>query len=762
MKNKKIAGFIATLLGISVTGTALAEGFLTPYISNEVQTVTNTEAVDYIEEFAETAPEISEMNLKIKAFDEISDGDAKNAVAVLYAKNLIGEPDIEAINANKAMSVDEFSQVLKTSLHLDTEVWEKPEKLTRLEAARMLGAGCEHYRKRYIPNDSQKKSVKNGYADVKDFSDEDIIDIYNVIRGEYLNFRDNLFGVNDSLSLKEGYCMIYKMLHETDLLALGKGAEVDWTEYETEYCDSTGENIISTNFVDNFAFEALGRTVTKLSSPGQYIKCKNVPESNHVLIRYSLENPNYTSSIKRDVNGYTLSSGSDYRAKIGIYVNGEKKQNVEMSSYVMFGQVDTTAGANGYRKKYYVFATLPEFLLNEGDTFEIRVDEESSGVGYYIDSVFFEKAPAPIEKPEGYLDITDFGAVADDRHDDTMAIVNCLRAAMGAGCGVYIPKGNFLMTEMVFLQDNVKIQGAGMHHTTLECNRHTPTYWQFGGRGSFGIAGNNIEVRNLRFYNTASVTRNGSQGNAIAITGRGGKYNIIVDSCIMENTDCGMWLGANEGTVIKNNRVYHTFADALHIENTGSNMLMENNYVIGAGDDAFASCSDKYEDARICKNNIIRNNTARGNYWGRGIMGSGTYDCLIENNVVLDNCHGAGILVWTEAHYVSASAKRVTVKDNIVSRCGGDGSGSTVGAVVLNQTNSTAGMYADGDFYDNEIYETLNAPSYKVADVNGRIYSELVNNLIEEPKNPSYNWFMRQGTNSQTHDVQKNNYIITR
>ena len=144
MKNKKIAGFMAILLGISVTGTALAEGFLTPYISNEVQTVTNTEAVDYIEEFAETAPEISEMNLKIKAFDEISDGDAKNAVAVLYAKNLIGEPDIEAINANKAMSADEFSQVLKTSLHLDTEVWEKPEKLTRLEAARMLGAGCEH------------------------------------------------------------------------------------------------------------------------------------------------------------------------------------------------------------------------------------------------------------------------------------------------------------------------------------------------------------------------------------------------------------------------------------------------------------------------------------------------------------------------------------------------------------------------------------------------------------------------------------------
>ena len=216
MKNKKLTALVATLLSICTASTVLANGYLTPYISNEVQTVTNTEAVDYVEEFKETAPEIETMNLKIMAFDRIQNSDSKDAVSVLYAKGFIGEPDIEGINSGKAISFEEFSKLLQTALKLDAPLWENAEVLTRIELAKMIGVGTEYYRKRFIPTSKEKESVRKTYTDIKNFSDEEIEYIYNLQKGEYLEFAGNEFLPEKAVSLGEAYSVVFKMLIETD------------------------------------------------------------------------------------------------------------------------------------------------------------------------------------------------------------------------------------------------------------------------------------------------------------------------------------------------------------------------------------------------------------------------------------------------------------------------------------------------------------------------------------------------------------------
>ena len=502
--------------------------------------------------------------------------------------------------------------------------------------------------------------------------------------------------------------------------------------------------------MDGPAFEALGRKVIALTSSGEYIRFENLPESNRVFIRYSIPNP----ELILGTNGNAAEGGSDYSTTLAAYVNGEKYGNVELTARPLYGEKDVSVGSVVYNKKYYNMANITDIYIPEGGEFVLRKDAENTGEAYYIDSVYFEMADAPIEKPEGFLDVRDYGAVPDDAYDDTEAFTRCLYDAEYKSKGIYIPAGEFFVTEMMFVGSGITIQGAGMHHTILTCNKPTKAYWQFGGRGTFGLNGDNITIRDVKFFNSDAYVRGSGRDGSMPLLGRVASNNLHFENIIIENTQCGAWLTCTNSS-FRNIRIIHTFADGIHFTNNSYNNIVENCYMLGLGDDAVATTSDG--PPTLSHDMVWRNNTVRQIYWGRGMMISGAYDMIVENNIITDVCHEAGLLFITESSYNTYSAYRITARENTVIRCGNRD--HKLAAVTVQ--NRHTGFYADADLYDNEVYGTLITDTFGNFENNGKVYSEVKNNIFQNPKDRSCEAIVRPTPNSASYVIVEENKILS-
>ena len=84
--------------------------------------------------------------------------------------------------------------------------------------------------------------------------------------------------------------------------------------------------------------------------------------------------------------------------------------------------------------------------------------------------------------PAVVLDITDYGAVANDGNNDSTAIRNAIAAA-GSGDTVYAPAGVFDIHN-IELKSNIKFLGAGRDSTTYRMmptnNYGSAVLWTYG------------------------------------------------------------------------------------------------------------------------------------------------------------------------------------------------------------------------------------------------------------------------------------------
>lgn len=714
---------------------------------------THPEDIQVIEEYEPSLPDVSTMRLKLKEYSEIVDVKSRNAVSVLYAKGYLENVQAENFNNNITIPADVFDELVLKSFHLSEPMWENYNELTKEKAAEILGVVTEKYLKMYHWTDSQKKSFLNKYSDVKRVDDSVAEMIYSAVKLEaVVPDSDTTIGISKTLTYADAVKAIYNVLLKTDLITLGTGATIGFTEYETEYCESNGTNIVSNEFVDNYAFEALGRTTTQLLAPGDYIKCKNVPESDIVYFRYAIPTHHlkFNSSNNVDVPG-------DFVAKLGVYVNGKKIANAELSERPLEGQKMNNSNAGNYHIKKYVMAYVHDIELKSGDTFELRVDKDSNAETYYIDSIFFEQKGEIIKQPDGYLSISDYGAIPNDGKDDSDAIAKCVYEAGIKHCGVYFPAGEFILNQQIWIGADVKLQGAGMFHTTIVTTAASKQviYWQYGGPGCFALGGDNIEARDFRMYNNAWWIRAGSGRGDIGFISRVRRpQGVIIERILFENKQVGTWI-QTDGGIVRDCRVYHTFADGIHYDSRTLNSVIQNCYIIGSGDDALTFCGNGSSiGATRCYNNKIINNTARQVYWGRGIMAESTYDEDISGNHIADVCAGAGIFIQSDTAYDSASAFRMNVFDNVLLRCG-----TSVGRGAISLMSRRAEFYIDADIYDNEIYETIDTEAYEFSEGSGRIYSEFSNNIVQNPINGAL-WFESTRKLEESVERTENNLIV--
>lgn len=110
---------------------------------------------------------------------------------------------------------------------------------------------------------------------------------------------------------------------------------------------------------------------------------------------------------------------------------------------------------------------------------------------------------APVPRPPQMLDVTAYGAVADDNRDDAAAINAALRAAR-PGDVVIIPAGTFHLDRPVVLEtDGVTLRGAGQSQTRLVSRMTTR---QAGDDGAVTVRGE----KGQRFGTTARQAQQGT------------------------------------------------------------------------------------------------------------------------------------------------------------------------------------------------------------------------------------------------------------
>ena len=210
-----------------------------------------------------------------------------------------------------------------------------------------------------------------------------------------------------------------------------------------------------------------------------------------------------------------------------------------------------------------------------------------------------------MKKPgNDWLDITNYGATANDTTDDTKAIINCITAASTASKKVWIPAGNFYTNDQINIPAGIKLYGAGMWHTVIKRNIPAATV-----KRSFQMK-DSTEIKNLKIDDILGNYRiNGHEGIRFS-----GSKNVLIDGIWLANIYGAGLLGASAtNIIIKNCRLIGTYADAIHLSRASVNCLAENNIIRNSGDDGLAIVT--YNTAG-CHDIVYRNNTVWLNYWG--------------------------------------------------------------------------------------------------------------------------------------------------
>ena len=344
--------------------------------------------------------------------------------------------------------------------------------------------------------------------------------------------------------------------------------------------------------------------------------------------------------------------------------------------------------------------------------------------------------------------ILEFGAIADDTVDDTDAFEAAL-SALKPGQELYVPTGEYCISRPLLVQtDNIQITGAGTT-SKLVFNNARDYYAEYGTRvGIINIIANNITVRDLNIdQNFRESTK--TDGEAASIGGiiLGGKYlgkptktyGITVKDCTFYDyygdavsafnaftsgltvQNCsfvssyivGGWsdagvkgeqaisVASGADILIENNVIEGALDDAIAIHNNNKNVEILNNritttggrilvngtengriagneivYIQDGGCAIYLSYSVKSKGAALNNTVVIENNTIRINddvkfEAGIKLFGGGE-NLSIINNRITGNGTGTGILIKdrkSRAADFRYFAKNVLVKENVIVDC---------------------------------------------------------------------------------------------
>ncbi|CAM3160899.1 S-layer-like y domain-containing protein [Paenibacillus lupini] len=446
-----------------------------------------------------------------------------------------------------------------------------------------------------------------------------------------------------------------------------RGATVPFTTYEAEHGVTNGTFIEEDRTFKTFASEASGREAVRLDATGQYVEFKTTEQANALTMRYIIPD-----SAAGDGEEHTLT----------LYINGEKQGKINLSSKYswVYGKYPWTNNpADGDAHRFYDESRLLVGEVPAGSTIRLVKEADDTAEYYVVDLVDLEQAPDAYLKPDGYLTVTDFGAIANDESDDSAAFEAAIATAKEQDVGLWIPAGVFTLTEGPLHINNVTIRGAGMWNTELQ------------GAG-FLVEGSKVRVYDL--YMDLGVTGRHDELREAGFDGTFGQGSVIQNVWI-EHAKAGIWsMRSDEGMLtdglyVGGVRIRDTYADGINFTTGTRNSMIEQTHIRNSGDDSIALWSQKPEgvsddDSRV-SGNTVRFNTVQLPWLADNVAIFGGRNNNVQDNILSDTVgFGAGIAVSTRFNPVAFDGTTLIERNTLIRTGGREPSwGQNFGAIWL-------------------------------------------------------------------------------
>ncbi|MER5256919.1 discoidin domain-containing protein [Streptomyces sp. NPDC002855] len=444
------------------------------------------------------------------------------------------------------------------------------------------------------------------------------------------------------------------------------GATLPFTSVEAESATTNGTKIGPDYTQGTVASEASGRQAVRLAT-GQSVEFTLAKAANALNVAYNVPDGQ---------------SGS-----MAVYVNGQKiSRTLAVTSKYSYVDTSWIAGS----KTHHLFDNARLQLgqnLQSGD----KVKLEATSTQVTVDVADFEQVAAAAAKPSGALSVTDKGADPSGQGDSTQAFRETIAAAKGGT--VWIPPGEYKLTQSLNNVDNVTIRGAGNWHSVVRSSRFIDQSSAPTGKvglHDFAVIGEVTE----RVDSSPDNFVNGSLGP-----------NSSVSGMWLQHLKVGLWLmGNNDNLVVEKNRFLDMTADGLNLNGTARGVDVRNNFLRNTGDDALAmwSLNATNSDSSFTGNTISQPNLANG------IAVYGGRDITVKDNLILDtNALGSGIAISNQKFMdpFFPLAGTITVSGNTLVR---------TGAMNPNWQHPMGALRVDA--YDSAIEATVNITDTTITD----------------------------------------------
>jgi hypothetical protein len=434
-------------------------------------------------------------------------------------------------------------------------------------------------------------------------------------------------------------------------------------------------NPTAANMASSPEVEASGRSFVELKTSGASVSWVNPVDScNTINIRQSIP----------DAPG-----GGGIDATLDMYVNGELRMAVPLTSKqtIVYGGNFSQNPADGNPMVFYdesrTMITGP--ALHKGDTIMLKKDAANTAAYYWVDCIDLESA-SPQARPANSLSVADYGATGTGTANTVPAFTSCCNAAKAQGKIVWVPAGKYYMTDF-FRPNGVTVQGAGMWFTTLYFSNATQ------------IRSVSANIYDL-CVDANSDVRGGTDGGG-GVNSAGNDY-VIQRIWAIHGRWAGYWL-AGTNVTLRDSRTSMCWGDGLNMNNGGGvgvNLLAENNFTRGCGDDGATIFSDG-GDGIIINGAIMRNNTTNATYAANGMRIAGGKNVLVENNLICDGVHQSGLYLGTFGA-AGGDLDSAIVQNNTIIRCGGS---QIHGAIHVNA--SDPGKIVKCELSNNTVKDAL-------------------------------------------------------
>lgn len=444
------------------------------------------------------------------------------------------------------------------------------------------------------------------------------------------------------------------------------GATLPFTSIEAESATTNGTKIGPDYTQGTVASEASGRQAVRLAA-GQSVEFTLADAANAVNVAYNVPDGQ---------------SGS-----MDVYVNGQKiSKTLAVTSKYSYVDTSWIAGS----KTHHLFDNARLQLgqnLQSGD----KVKLAATSTQVTVDVADFEQVAGAATKPSGALSVTDKGADPTGQGDSTQAFRETIAAAKGGT--VWIPPGEYRLTQSLNNVDNVTIRGAGNWHSVVRSSRFIDQSSAPTGKvglHDFAVIGEVTE----RVDSSPDNFVNGSLGP-----------NSTVSGMWLQHLKVGLWLtGNNDNLVVEKSRFLDMTADGLNLNGTARGVDVRNNFLRNTGDDALAmwSLNTTNSDSTFEANTISQPNLANG------IAIYGGRDITVKDNLILDtNALGSGIAISNQKFLdpFFPLAGTITVSGNSLVR---------TGAMNPNWQHPMGALRVDA--YDSAIEATVNITDTTITD----------------------------------------------